>query len=138
MDNLDKDLAEMRRLGYTSYGRYKLDYPNTKQPTQKKSRQLAPPVEYRRVCAFCGNEFVTTNHRTMYCSDDCKERGIRRRYNERQREKKKKPKAVGRCIICGAPFEKLQVTNICCSSKCKRIRNLQVQKAWRARQKGAK
>ena len=28
MSNLDKDLAEMRRLGYTSYGKYKLDYPN--------------------------------------------------------------------------------------------------------------
>ena len=38
MSNLDRDLAEMKRLGYTSYGKYKLDYPNTNPDPPKKKK----------------------------------------------------------------------------------------------------
>ena len=74
MDNLDKDLAEMRRLGYTSYGKYKLDYPSTKveTPMPGKSRQCAPPATCRRECTHCGKTFVTADHRQTLCSSDCK------------------------------------------------------------------
>lgn len=47
MSNLDRDLAEMRRLGYgTNYGKYKLDHPNTGmiQPPPGTSAEKAPAM----------------------------------------------------------------------------------------------
>lgn len=138
MSNLDRDLAEMRRLGYTSYGKYKQDYLNTKvegTPTVKP-RQCEPPAKYRRECAYCRKVFVTTDHRKTFCSDQCKRNAAKKRYNDRKREKK--PKQIGYCIICGASFPKIRVTHICCGPECKAIRNRQVQDAWRKRLKEEK
>ena len=138
MDNLDKDLAEMRRLGYTSYGKYKLDHPSTKveTPIPGKPRQCAPPATYRRECTHCGKPFVTADHRQTLCSSDCKVLAAKKRYQEKKRAKK--PKQIGQCVICGASFEKIRVTHMTCSKQCYVARNRQTQAAWRKRLKEGK
>lgn len=92
MSNLDRDLAEMRRLGYTSYGKYKLDHPSTKveTPMPGKPGRCAPPAKYRRECTYCGKAFVTADHRKTLCSDECKVLAAKKRYREKKQAKKAK------------------------------------------------
>lgn len=139
MDNLDKDLKEMRRLGYSSYGKYKLDYPTTKpeasKPVGKKPKQSAPSKEHHLVCNFCGNPFISPIAQKMYCSTECCRKNAKKRYQERKLTEKQK--RIAKCLICGREFQQLRSSHKYCGGSCKRTANLEIQRQWRARLKEA-
>lgn len=141
MSNLDRDLAEMRRLGYgTNYGKYKLDYPNTgkpaPKPTPKKPRQCAPPKEYQLVCDFCGKPFTSLTANKMYCSTECCRKNSKKQYQERKLSKKQERTA--KCLVCGSEFPQLRSNNKYCGETCRRTAKLEVMRQWRQRLKEAK
>ena len=141
MDNLDKDLKEMRRLGYTSYGKYKLDYPNTRKqksnskPVQKKPQQHAP-AEHQLICSFCGKTFTSHLAHKMYCSTECCRKNAKKRYEERKSEGRKARSRA--CLICGTEFKQVRASHKYCSPECKRTAALETQRQWRARLKESK
>ena len=140
MNNLDKDLQEMRRLGYTSYGKYKLDHPNTKVVKNKTSKSAAKrnhsiPAQYNLVCAECEKEFVSARSYQLYCSDVCKDKAARKRCWDKK--KKCKTKTYTHCAICGTEFEQRRLNHIYCSTECHDEGNRRCQRLWRQRQKGA-
>lgn len=143
MSNLDRDLAEMQRLGYgTNYGKYKLDHPNTgmiqpaQEPPPKKPRQCAPPKEYQLVCDFCGTLFTSTVANKMYCSTECARKNAKKQYQERKLLEKQK--RTGKCRVCGAEFQRGRSNIKYCGDACRRIAKLEVMRQWRARLKEAK
>ena len=140
MSNLDRDLAEMRRLGYTSYGKYKLDHPTTKpeasKPAGRKPRQCAPPKIYQLTCDLCGKAFTAKLSYKKYCSDSCYKKASQQHYRERKAGTRVKP--VGTCVICGTTFTQLRSTQKYCSEECKIVGNRENQRQWRARLKEAK
>lgn len=143
MSNLDKDLAEMRRLGYgTNYGKYKLDHPNTgmiqpaPEPPPKKPRQCAPPKEYQLVCDFCGKSFTSLVANKMYCSTECARKNAKKQYQERKLSEKQKH--TGKCRVCGAEFQRARSNIKYCGDACRRTAKLEVMRQWRTRLKEAK
>lgn len=67
MDNLAKD-AFLARQNKMSYGQYMAKFNPPKEPVKKK------PIDhmYRRICAYCGKEFVLSEKRNKkYCSLYC-------------------------------------------------------------------
>ena len=85
MDNLEKDVAAAMRLGYgVHYGRYKADYPKTKEDTG------ADP--YIRECRYCGKRFRAAGLRNgkLYCDDWCRDAyNSRKAYQKRMEQKNK-------------------------------------------------
>lgn len=79
MDNLTADVLAAARAGM-SYGQWKAKHPNTKPVEEKLIVRDLKPHEYNRVCRVCGKNFVTTNARTLVCSEECK-REHKREYN---------------------------------------------------------
>jgi hypothetical protein len=139
MSNLDRDLAEMRRLGYSSYGKYKLDHPNTgksvTEPPPKKPRQCALPKEYHLVCDFCGKPFISPIAQKMYCSTECRRKNAKKKYRDRKLSESQK--RIAKCLICGREFQQLRSSHKYCGGSCKRTANLEIQRQWRARLKEA-
>lgn len=140
MDNLDKDLAEMQRLGYSSYGKYKLDYPTTK-PQASKSvgkspKRSAPPKIHQLTCAHCGKAFTSKTSYKKYCSDSCYKNASQQHY--RARIAGTRVKTIGICQICGASFQQLRSTQKYCSKECNAEGSRRNQREWRARLKEAK
>ena len=82
MSNLDRDLAEAKRLGYgVWYGRYKADHP---EPVVKPAPEPEPePVVEEEpndaVCVICGKPFHKYKLHQKYCSVPCSEEANRRR-----------------------------------------------------------
>ena len=142
MSNLDRDLAEMRRLGYSSYGKYKLGHPNTgmtqsaQKPLPKKPRQCAPPKEYQLVCDFCNKPFTSVVANKMYCSTECARKNAKKQYQERKFPGKQE--RIGRCLVCGSEFQQLRSSNKYCGESCRRTAKLETTRQWRARLKEAK
>ena len=138
MSDLDRDLAEMKRLGYgNDYGRYKADHPGCPRVAQHPAKEKlhAPPVKYEKTCAFCGKTFSTDQAGKIYCSDPCHDAAARKRYY--QRKAVQKVLTVARCAICGAEFVQLRGTHKYCSPECNRAGNRVNQSNWRARLKEA-
>ena len=69
LDNLEKDVLRARLLGYSSYGRYKVDYPNT-----KKQEEEAIESDKAVQCHHCYRYFVPCRKGVRYCSPKCRER----------------------------------------------------------------
>ena len=139
MNNLDKDLAEMRRLGYTSYGKYKLDYPNTKIEPQKKTvsspSKKRDPKEigaepHELICQCCGSAFTSDRAGRKYCSTACCRRAAKRLHYQRVRESA--APVIVRCIECGTEFEKTPTHLKYCSSECRKIATRKRQREWDA------
>lgn len=78
LDNIEMDMIEAERLGYgVQYGRYKADYPFTKEANEerRKRKPKTKPVQiYVFNCPVCGKEFTTSRRNKKYCSEYCKER----------------------------------------------------------------
>lgn len=113
MSNLDRDLAEMKRLGYTSYGKYKLDYPNTRSSPKPAPSLNAGEFEalevgiHDYICKCCGSSFAATRAGRKFCSTACCRLHAKRQYNLRQRENKGHPTpSVAVCPKCGREFIK--------------------------------
>ena len=82
MDNLDKDVAMAMKLGYgVRYGRYKADYPNTR---EKEPEVILDESKFG-TCRNCGRRFskVGRGYRKLYCDDVC-----RMQYNSRMEYQK--------------------------------------------------
>ena len=146
MSNLDRDLAEMRRLGYTSYGKYKLDYPNTMpEPPKKESEafqtvrhQVSYDALYEYVCSFCGKQFTTIRVGVQYCSTKCCRAAAKKRCIERKRsESGEAPITIVRCGECGKEFQKGLPFLKYCSKECQKKAYRRRNKEWYDRQKGA-
>lgn len=109
-DNLDLDSRRALELGYgVHYGRYKADYPHTKDASEEPGKKL--PVAN---CIGCGEEFEKTRSSRMFCCDDC-----RRRYYDGL---DKKPANMNRlrlenCQMCGKPIRDSKMRRYC-SQEC--------------------
>jgi hypothetical protein len=57
----------------------------------------------RRVCPFCGDEFVTTNPRKVYCRDQHQRNAHQRRYRARHTEQ-------ATCKGCGERFTRVNTS----------------------------
>lgn len=124
MSNLDRDLAEMKRLGYASYGKYKVDHPYTQEDPEKL---VEPPKEIKPeklevgigdyVCKCCGKHFESARAGRKFCSTACCRLDAKRNYNQRQRERKEPAKAC--CEECGREFVKIGNSKYC-SNDCRK------------------
>lgn len=69
-------------------------------------------------CAVCGNEFVSTHSKNVYCSVEC------RRANAKYREAEQKgvelftQGTLKTCVICGKEFAAQRRNHLCCSPEC--------------------
>ncbi len=89
--------------------------------------RLKHPKGERRLCLFCGAEFVPAHVDSICCSRSCS----RRLYNSKHRDKinesartyyrLKHPKEEKRlCSFCGAEFVPIRTDSTCCSRSCSR------------------
>lgn len=69
LDNLEKDVIRARLMGYSSYGRYKVDYPNTKE-SEEQEKELENAIQ----CHHCYGYFIPCRKGVRYCSNKCRER----------------------------------------------------------------
>ena len=146
MSNLDRDLAEMKRLGYTSYGKYKLDYPNTNPDPPQKESDSFQTVYYQKshaelydcVCSFCGKSFTTTRFGVRHCSTKCCRAAAKKRHIEKKRSKPNPPRIIVCCGECGKEFEKGIPFLKYCSEECQKKAYRRRNKEWYDRQKGKK
>lgn len=145
MSNLDKDLAEMRRLGYgTNYGKYKLDHPGNN-PAPARPEQSEDPAEkqvkissgaFMLVCSFCGETFASDRASKLYCSTSCCRKTAKKRFKERS---VKEPKEQSRiCPICGQSFPVSSARIKYCGPECQRLAKIEATRQWRLRQKEAR
>lgn len=73
-------------------------------------------VQYPRVCAFCGKDFIARNINKIYCSKHCKHtayhlaKGEKRNTNTEPYHKT--------CVICGKQFDTWRENVICCCHEC--------------------
>ena len=98
-----------------------------------------------KTCARCGHEF-DGNHNAKYCSDECRlevrNEGRRRRYQaniEVARAKSlqryharfdQRPPRIKTCEVCGTEFEAKTNAKYC--PACRKVKNLEAVKRWRA------
>lgn len=140
MSNLDRDLAEMRQLGYgINYGKYKLDHPNTKsealqKPSEDSTRKREPKQSgaepHDLVCQCCGSAFTSDRSGRKYCSTACCRRAAKRLHVQRVRESA--APVIVHCIECGTEFEKTPNHLKYCSSECRKIATRKRQREWDA------
>lgn len=121
MDNLDRDVKAAMRLGYgVHYGRYKVDYPNTKDDAE----EMPLPTKPSKRCPECGMEFVPGRVDQKFCTDDC-----RNRANMRLRSRRKSipelPIGPASCAVCGNRFQRYKKHQETCGRNCAaRLRNI--------------
>lgn len=92
MDNITKDVLMAQALGYgCHYGRFKADYPHTREDTEKPV-QVPENGRFAR-CPICKKTFYTTSKRRKYCEDICLEKANSVRDREHIRRKKEQAQA---------------------------------------------
>ena len=139
MSNLDRDLAEMKRLGYTSYGKYKLDYPNTSSSADPAPSLNASEFEalevgiHDYICKCCGNSFASIRAGRKFCSTACCRLYSKRQYNLRQRENKET--ILVNCPQCGREFIKKGNSRYC-SPECSKIPALESRRKYDRKRRG--
>ena len=136
MSNLDKDLAEAKRLGYgVWYGRYKADHPGTPvvKPEPEPVVEEEPPDA---VCDICGKPFLKYNYRQKYCSRECSEEANRRRSNAKYRQKA--PFTQLTCSYCVIVFLPSNRAQKFCSSECQRLNEIEKKREKRMSAKDRK
>ena len=71
-----------------------------------------------KICAKCGQKFVTDNKNTLYCSFDCRQAVARDRARERAR--KKRAETTGKTVVCacGKSFIPRDKRQKFCSPDC--------------------
>lgn len=80
MSNLDRDLAEARKLGYgVWYGRYKADHPSAPEVMAPEVQLPCEEDPAYGCCPVCGKRFKKFSRMHRYCSGECKEVANRRR-----------------------------------------------------------
>ena len=142
MSNLDRDLAEMRRLGYTSYGKYKLDYPNTK--TEAQGLEEAPQeteveepevgiIDY--ICKHCCKPFESSRAGKQFCSKQCCRAFSKKQYRERQRVNKMP--LMAKCPECGKEFYKVGNSKYC-GNECSAIAARRCKREYDRKRRGRK
>ena len=70
-------------------------------------------------CAECGTSFQATNRSVRYCSDECREKGYRRR-GQGSRRPLPPHDGTAACRICGTTFEAPSRTIKYCSDECRK------------------
>lgn len=129
MSNLDRDLAEAKRLGYgVWYGRYKADYPG--EPVVKPEPEPEPVVEEEpldAVCALCGQPFHKYNMYHKYCSVACSEEANRRRSRDKYRRKEPITEKIT-CPVCGIVFLPTHRAQKYCDKACRREAELEAKR----------
>lgn len=88
---------------------------------------------YNKVCKICGKEFVAINHRSAYCSENCRIRGLsenaHRAYMKKVYGEVKENVLNGKrkvCPICGKAFFSSNSAKYCsyaCSWKAKQLKS---------------
>ena len=85
-DNLALDAMDARAAGMT-YGKWKVQHPETKEANESRLSQPAPkraysetPKVYEFTCRGCGKKFTTQNKQRRYCDDHCKEKKDKAKY----------------------------------------------------------
>lgn len=115
MDNLDRDIREAKRLGYgVHYGRYKADYPHTREVPL----DVARPVKLRN-CKKCGKEYAYdhTNGLGYFCSESCKKQHYEKINSEAQRRYRSRLESQT-CGFCGNIFKPSRNGQRYCCASC--------------------
>lgn len=132
MSNLDRDLAEAKRLGYgVWYGRYKADHPGEPVVKPEPEPEPEPVVEEKppdAVCALCGKPFRKCKSHQNYCSWECSEEANRRRSNARYRRKAPITEKIT-CPVCGIVFLPTNRAQKYCGKVCSREAELEAKRA---------
>lgn len=120
MDNLSKDVAAAQRLGYgVHYGRYKVDYPHTKDHSVDLIPEMddAIPPKY---CRHCGKPFNPKDGHQVVCSEECRHerRKEMNRINKTNHNREKHPVGEGVCPVCGRTFQKFSRHHTYCGKSC--------------------
>lgn len=71
-----------------------------------------------KICARCGQKFVTDNKNTLYCSFDCRQAVQRDRARERAREKRAETAEKTVVCACGKSFIPRDKRQKFCSPDC--------------------
>ena len=87
--------------------------PKKKYPS--KARRYIP-VEYEKVCEYCGKPFIAHNKGKRFCSKKCKDISIKLKKGISCNPNMEPFKKI--CIICGKEFETYREATLCCSSEC--------------------
>lgn len=67
LTNLEKDVIRAKKLGYSSYGKYKVDYPNT-----RDEDSIIYSKDTIR-CRHCGERFLPKRKGNIFCSNRCRD-----------------------------------------------------------------
>jgi predicted nucleic acid-binding Zn ribbon protein len=119
LDNIERDVIAAMRLGYgVHYGRYKADYPHTKdRPVPEPKKE--PETEQDAVCSVCGKKYLRSDGCGKFCSEEC--RKVSRRARERKYYKNKRGEiAPIACPVCGKDFLPVSRRQKYCASVCAR------------------
>lgn len=74
--------------------------------------------EITKTCAYCGQEFTTTDKQKKYCDCECRYKALLLRGKERRaREKTEKTEKTTTCAFCGKEFD-IGRRNRYCSEEC--------------------
>lgn len=87
-DNLSLDAMDAVNAGM-SYGQYKAMHPRTKDANEhrlaKNPQKAATTLEV--ICKHCGEKFITTNSKMVYCGANCQHEESLQQHNERKRQR---------------------------------------------------
>ena len=79
LDNLDMDVIRAKKLGYSSYGKFKIDHPNTR----NEDHVIYSKDAIR--CMYCGVKFIPSRKGNIFCCVPC-----RNHYHEKRKLEKKR------------------------------------------------
>ena len=104
------DIRNRRKAARAEY------YQKNKEKLKAYSRENSnkPKEKIEKVCPVCGETFITTDNKKVYCSPEC-------RYEVEKRsilENRKKPEHNKVCPICGKEFISHHASRIYCSDEC--------------------
>lgn len=128
LDNIERDVVAAMKLGYgVHYGRYKADYPYTKEPApvtvHKTATEPVKPVEVEQdaVCPVCRKTFIRNHGCRKYCSEECAVKASRDKAREYYQKKRKEARVVV-CPECDEEFTPVsRRQKYCCIACCRAV-----------------
>ena len=97
---------------------------------KRKAKKLAEnggPIVKKKTCPICGEEFIPTSNRQIYCSNECWQKAYKEKKEEsRQAERGDHLYRKRVCSVCGKEFWPVNSQQKRCSDECKRTHHNQV------------
>lgn len=70
----------------------------------------------KRICLFCGTEFIAKHHRKVYCSPECKNKANNTKEKQKREEYRKTHPKI--CVVCKKKFSPSHTKHKYCSYDC--------------------